>query len=262
MRTHLGRRLADEQVDVVEPADQRQAFLEEMSRSGQRPAPARCLDLGHDARMNSRRVPLAQVDRTGVPAAHRSRMPRRPQRDRSGRAMRSRGPARRAGSAGNAGSTTPCATSSVEPQRTRPRVDLLDQQQHGGAEPAGEPGREAVRRRRPRTPGCPRRRAPWRPAATPALCRSAAADGSRPASRPAPALAAGAASARPYCSMASSAMRCAAVSSKPIRACASRTASAKGPPPGTRPHAPALRRDRRQPILAGRGAEGVAARRA
>ena len=41
------------------------------------------------------------------------------------------------------------------------------------------------------------------------------------------------ASARPYCSMASTAMSWAARSSKPILGCAMRTASAKGPPPGT-----------------------------
>ena len=40
-------------------------------------------------------------------------------------------------------------------------------------------------------------------------------------------------SACPYCSIASNDMRCAARSSKPMPRCAVRTASAKGPPPGT-----------------------------
>src|SRR5262249_46515904 len=34
---------------LVERADEGQAFLEEMSRPGERPAPPRCLDLGHGA---------------------------------------------------------------------------------------------------------------------------------------------------------------------------------------------------------------------
>ena len=40
-------------------------------------------------------------------------------------------------------------------------------------------------------------------------------------------------SARPYCSIARTAISCAARSEKPIVGCAARTASAKGPPPGT-----------------------------
>ena len=40
-------------------------------------------------------------------------------------------------------------------------------------------------------------------------------------------------SARPYCSIARTAILCATWSEKPIVGCAARTASAKGPPPGT-----------------------------
>ena len=47
------------------------------------------------------------------------------------------------------------------------------------------------------------------------------------------------ASAQPYCSMASTAISWAARSSKPILGCAMRTASAKGPPPGTTTAQPA-----------------------
>ena len=47
----LGGRLADEEIDLIEIADHRQAFLEEVPGPGKRPAPARRFDLGHGTRI-------------------------------------------------------------------------------------------------------------------------------------------------------------------------------------------------------------------
>ena len=202
-----------------------------MSRSGERPAPARCLDLGHDGGIELPGAPLTQVDpdtrrltfadcRGGGSVIGRTRKCGR------GPARRQETPAQRV--------DDPLRDQRVEPQGRGRGPDLLDEEHVRCAELAGEPCREAVRRRLPRWRDVLGVLAPWRLATTPALYAPAGRAGFRPCEPAGISPSARAAKARPYCSMASSAMWWAAASPKPISAArrAPRRRTARRPAPG------------------------------
>src|ERR1700704_3190505 len=66
---HLGSRLAEEEVDMFELMDQGQAFLQEMTRSRERPSPARRLAFRHCDCRRSFSVRAYDFRKYGAPQA-------------------------------------------------------------------------------------------------------------------------------------------------------------------------------------------------